>query len=117
MFYNLFAALCEKNKIKPSRAAEDIGISRATVSAWKKYGYTPRDEVKQKIANYFNVSLDFLSGRDETKKGSAEAEPVEQPDEDDIRYALSGEIKDLTDEEFDEIMNYIKFVEQKRRKK
>lgn len=116
MFYDLFVALCEKNNIKPSRAAEDIGISRATVSAWKKFGYAPRDDVKQKIADYFNVSLDFLSGREETKKGLAEAEPKEQPDEDDIRYALSGEIKDLTDEEFDEIMNYIKFVEQKRRK-
>jgi len=90
------------------------GRNRATITQWKnKLDIMPNHKIQQKIADYFNVSLDFLCGREETKKGPAEAEPKEPPDEDDIRYALSGKIKDLTDEKFDEIMNYIKFVEQK----
>ena len=116
MFYDIFISLCEKIGKKPGRVAEEIGINRATITQWKnKPDIIPNLKIQQKVADYFNVSLDFLSGRDDTKKGPPSGEPREQPDEEDFRYALSGELKDLTDEEFQEIMNYIKFVEQKRR--
>lgn len=97
--------------------AKHLGVNQNTYSYWENGKTKIDNESLKKLADLFGVTVDYLLGREETKKGPAEAEPKEQPDEDDIRYALSGEIKDLTDEEFDEIMNYIKFVEQKRRKK
>lgn len=41
MFYDVFEKLCTEKGIKPGRAADEIGISRATVTNWKKNGYSP----------------------------------------------------------------------------
>ena len=60
MFYDVFLKLCKERNIKPGRAADEIGISRATVTNWKKNGYSPRQNILEKIANYFNVSSDYF---------------------------------------------------------
>lgn len=38
-----------------------------------------------------------------------------EPTKKDLRYALSGEVTDLTDEQLDEIINYAKYVSAKRK--
>lgn len=66
MFWNIFVKLCmEKNK-SPTAIGTELGFSRATVSNWKTGG-APRETALLKIANYFNVSVDYLLGNtDET---------------------------------------------------
>lgn len=70
----------------------------------------------QRLADFFGVTVDCLLGREDTQKDSAEAEPYEQNKSKDIRFALSGEVKNLTDAEFEEIMDFIHFIEQKRKR-
>ena len=60
MFYDTFLSLCSEKGMKPGRVADEIGINRATVTSWKKRGYTPRAEVLHKIADYFGVTVDYL---------------------------------------------------------
>lgn len=62
MFYDVYAKLCAEKGISPTRAAEEIGISRATPTTWKKRGLTPQGETLNKIANYFDVTIDYLIG-------------------------------------------------------
>jgi len=62
MFYDAFLALCADKGVKPGRVADEIGINRATVTSWKKSGYTPRADQLSKIAKYFDVPTDFLLG-------------------------------------------------------
>lgn len=45
MFYDVFEKLCTEKGVKPGRAADEIGISRATVTNWKKNGYNPRRNI------------------------------------------------------------------------
>lgn len=52
----------------------DFGISRSTVSAWKKGKLKSYEKMAPKIADFFNVSLDWLSGNEQKNKPSAEAE-------------------------------------------
>jgi repressor LexA len=61
-FYQKFVALCSQKGLSPSKAAEEIGISKSTVSSWKSGGYTPRGKTLNKIARYFGVSADELIG-------------------------------------------------------
>lgn len=68
MFYNKFVQLCQENGISPSKAATLIGFNRSSVSMWKAQGYTPRREILVKIANYFNVSVDYLLGEEDKNK-------------------------------------------------
>jgi transcriptional regulator with XRE-family HTH domain len=78
MFYDVFAELCEKRGIKPSKAAEECGINKSNVSNWKNNGYVPRGDALNKIADYFCVSTDYLLGNEQKEKpAQAQAENPE----------------------------------------
>ena len=62
MFWDVFSDLCEKNNIKPNPLAEKIGVSSGVVTKWKK-GCVPSTDALLKIADYFDVSIDYLLGR------------------------------------------------------
>jgi len=70
MFYEIFKQLCKDRGISPSKASDEIGFSRGSVSYWKKK-YERGEDAKPdsytaaKIADYFRVSVDYLLGRTE----------------------------------------------------
>lgn len=68
MFYDRYVGLCNDKGISPSRAAVEIGLNKASVTNWKKNGYTPRADVLQRIAEYFGVSMSVLMDGEETEK-------------------------------------------------
>lgn len=58
--YEVFASLCEIKEVKPYQVAKATGVSTATLTAWKHGEYQPQNDKLQKIADYFEVSLDYL---------------------------------------------------------
>lgn len=60
MYYEIFKKLCEINNVTPSKVSKATGISTATLTSWKKGVYTPKQDKLQLIADYFNVSVDYL---------------------------------------------------------
>ena len=72
MFYDVYLALCKKIDKKPSTVAFELGINKSNVSNWKNNGYTPRGEALNKIADYFNVSIDYLLGNEQKNSGEPE---------------------------------------------
>ncbi len=61
MFYNTFLELCAAKGESPSRVAKKIGLSNAAASGWKN-GKTPSQVTLVKLANYFDVTPDYLLG-------------------------------------------------------
>ena len=61
MFYERFTQLCKENNISPSAAVEAIGLNKANASFWKR-GSLPSSKNVQKLAEYFNVPVDYLLG-------------------------------------------------------
>lgn len=62
MFWDIFVRLCQAKGVSPNAVARFVGVkSTGTVSAWKK-GTLPRDGVLAMIADYFNVTTDYLLG-------------------------------------------------------
>ena len=55
--------LIDERGITAYKLAKDIGITTSNISAWKK-GTLPKIEAYAAIANYFNVSIDYLVGHD-----------------------------------------------------
>lgn len=53
--------------ITQQQLADKIGVSRATVAGYESRGKEPPYDTLQKIANYFNVSTDYLLGNTEEK--------------------------------------------------
>ena len=58
-FYNIFNDLCNQNNIKPSVLADELKISRGTVTGWKS-GKIPNSDILIKLSTRFNVSVDYL---------------------------------------------------------
>jgi len=59
MFFTQFKALCDKMNTTPTTVVKKLGYSSNKVTAWK-HGSIPNLEVASKIAQYFNVSTDYL---------------------------------------------------------
>lgn len=68
MFWNNFEALCAKKGVSYNAAAADVGVrSSGTVTGWKN-GAKPRGPVLKKLADYFGVTVEELTGEAPEKK-------------------------------------------------
>lgn len=93
--------LCDKHGINVPALEEKLEIPNNTIYQWKEgSGRKPNLERLEKIADYFNVSLDYLRGRtDETN--------VET-------IAAHHEGEEWTEEELEEIERFKDFIRTKR---
>lgn len=63
--YEIFEQLLQKHNVTPYKLSKETGIPQSTLSEWKRGRSTPKSKTMQKIADYFDVSLDYLMGREE----------------------------------------------------
>lgn len=63
MFYERFLQLCKVNYERPTVVLKNIGVSSGNLRNWKK-GTCAKAEVLILLSDYFNVSVDYLLGRD-----------------------------------------------------
>lgn len=61
MFYDIYTKLCTSRGKSANAVAKELEIASGTVTEWKN-GRVPRNSTLVKIADYFNVSVDFLLG-------------------------------------------------------
>ncbi|MCF6466389.1 helix-turn-helix domain-containing protein [Clostridium sp. Cult2] len=52
--------------------ADYLKVSRVTITQYESGNRSPDDEIKKKIAKYFNVSLDYLMGVSDVKNPYSE---------------------------------------------
>ena len=63
--YSIFEQLLQKYGVSTYKVSKDTGIAQSVFSAWKNGISTPKQDKIQKIADYFNVSVDYLmTGKD-----------------------------------------------------
>lgn len=94
MYYQNFEELCKQRNIKPNKVSKETGVSTATLTSWKQGKYTPKPDKLKLIADFFNVSLEFLMRNEDVQWN-----PTEQT----IDYTIS-----LSEEEQDLLMKYRK---------
>lgn len=66
-FYENYLKLCEKAGKTPSAAALEMGLSKPTVNRWKKGGGAT-DATALKVASYFGVTAEELTGEEQKEK-------------------------------------------------
>lgn len=73
--YEIFQELLSRDGVKPYDVSKATGISTSTLTDWKMGRSTPKQDKLQKIADYFGVSLEYLTtGKEpEFDKYSAES--------------------------------------------
>ena len=60
-FWKVLTELCEKNSTSPTRVAVECGLANSAPVKWKN-GSVPHSKSLKRIADYFDVSPDFLLG-------------------------------------------------------
>ena len=66
-FFERVEALCTEKGISPDKLCKDLGLSNATATKWRK-GAEPRNATKKAVADYFKVSIEYVSGESEQKE-------------------------------------------------
>ena len=66
----LIALLRNKNRISQSALANDLHIGQSTLAMYEKGKRNPNLEMLAKLADYFNVTTDYLLGRPDKEDNS-----------------------------------------------
>ena len=87
MFWKNYITLCNSIGKSPNGVCSELGFSTAVATKWKN-GALPRDTTLKKIADYFNVSVDYLlKGENSIEKDpplnseSLKDSPIDEMDE------------------------------------
>lgn len=67
--YKIYARLRDKKHVTDYEVAKQAGLSRSTLSEWKKGSLQPSIETLKKLSEYFNVSIDYLVNGDKKTRG------------------------------------------------
>ncbi len=68
--------LMAEKKMNSLRLSKEIGGSDRVIGAWRKGEYEPKLESLIRLADFFNVSLDYLAGRSDVREMSIKKEPA-----------------------------------------
>ncbi len=111
--YNLYEniyALCKERGITPGALCGELGFRRSVLSDLKNGRKKSLDTTTlMKIAEYFNVSVDYLLTGEETKKAPTD-ESERTVSDDDIKFALFGGDGEITDAMYDEVKRFAQMV-------
>lgn len=105
-FYDRFARISRSYGMTPSRAAINAGLSKATVSKWKREPDScPTGSVLTKLSAFFGIPASELLG-DQKKEASSVSD-------EDIKFALFGGSENITQEMYDEVRSFAAFVKER----
>lgn len=90
--------LCQKRGISINSLEETLGYSRNTIYSMKSK--KPNAERLQEIADYFNVSADYLLGRTDNPRIASDASIIDtDPIEEQTLVMFRKETEDMSDDE------------------
>ncbi len=110
MFGRKLKELRLEKKINQSELGEMIGISPSTVGMYERDQRFPDKDILGKLADYFEVSVDYLLGRTDQRNLQIKKTKLDEG----ITTINAKKInvdEDLPDEAYDKINEYIKMVE------
>ena len=107
MFYDQLLKLCKEKGVKPTPVIKELNISTGTLSQWKN-GAIPNGATLKKLADYFNVTVDELLGREPTVVIDEDLSNVDLTGVSFAFGSLTDEIKELDDEDLDIVKSVVK---------
>ena len=98
-FSNILRQLRSEKNISTYKLADILHVSRSSISNYETGIRTPSYELLVEIANFFNVSIDYLLGRTSDRRTANQI--LEE-------YSVICDVKNLNKNQKDFIVNFIK---------
>ena len=95
--------LREEISLTQSQLAEKLDIATSYISQYESGDRIPSDDIKIKLAKFFDVSLDFLMGLSDIRN------PY-------VFFTLSEYFNSLTEDEINDVIKYTMFIKKFRNK-
>lgn len=99
--------LRKEKRVSQTELAKIVGVSQTTVTAWETGKAEPSSSAVSNLADYFNVTTDYLLGRPEKKDDDSKPAAVDDLDEM-INNARSFGGKQMTENDREIIKAYLK---------
>ena len=108
MLGSILKELRAKHSITQEQLAVAVGVERSSIGKYEgNQSVMPSVDVLKAIADYFNVTTDYLLGRTYTyEQIPAQMHLVAEPNGDMLTAFLRGEFKGLTQDEVDKLAIY-----------
>lgn len=107
IFYENYLKLCAARQESPTAVSKKIGLSNAAATGWKK-GKKPSEVTLEKLAVYFGVAREDLTGEEQKEKPT----PSEGSGLDARFDAL---LSQMTDADRADLLEYMEFKVAKRK--
>lgn len=96
-----------------------IGIPFTSISNMEKETYSINSYYLNVLADFFKVSADYLLGRSDVREPSIVQKQDEKVvlEQNEVLYALYGEVKELSEEQIKQIMDFAMYLKERSEKK
>lgn len=118
--YEIFEKLMKEHNVTAYKVSKETGIATSTLSDWKKGRSTPKQDKLQKIADYFNVTIDYLlTGNNPEKKERDYSLTIKEQEDidheakkiiEELTMSFSKNKDSLTDEDYFAIENALRIT-------
>ena len=116
MYKRIDELLTEKG-ITGAKMSSDLGMSRSFMTELRKgRAKSVKLETAQKIADYFGVSVHYLTGEDDNKNAPTVSGERNMSDAE-LKFALWGGCEDITDEDVADVRRYAAFLRERKKSK
>lgn len=106
-FYDNYIKLCASCGKNPTTVSKEIGLSNAAASGWKN-GKKPSAITKQRLADYFGVSVSELTGEEQKEKPAPQMENG-------LDARFDALLSQMTDADLADLLEYMEFKVAKRK--
>lgn len=98
--------------ISQTELGKKIGVARSTICQYESGRREPDNETLQRLADFFNVSVDYLLGREQP----VEKQEISVPEKyKDVMVAFQDGAENLTQEDIDDVVKFIEFLKNKKK--
>lgn len=105
----IIRALRKEKKITQTDLAKGVHVTQQTVTAWESGRAVPNANTLDALANYFNVSADYLLGRTKEKNNNKKLSDNQKL----VAYSID---PGISDEERRDIIEMVKIAMKNRRR-
>lgn len=99
-------SLREARKITQSQLGEYLGAKKSAISLWESGKRQPDQETLVRIANYFDVTVDYLLGREEETTPPQEKAPADDP----LTEQIMAKARQMNEEELRQLLRIMDAV-------